>query len=253
MAVEEAILLATDKDLRWNTLRFWRNYNSVVLGRFQSVIFEVNLEACAKYGTAIVRRFTGGGTVYHDYGNLNWTVVIQKNRQLESQGISSIFEICSKPLVRALRDLGVDANFKAPNTIEVNNKKVSGMAAYSTKKTVLCHGTLLVSTNLKILNELLNPINQEEIEGRTGNRVRSNRAEVTNLYQELTSDRVEMKVVKELILDHFQRIFDVTLENRKLEIGEERLADSLFKGKYSLFTWNFEHTYNCQYGKLNYH
>src|SRR5256885_2711764 len=82
MSVEEAIPRAVGEGKAPNTVRFWHNSNTIVLGCFQSALLEVNFDACKETGTTVVRRFTGGGAVYHDAGNLNYAISLRKGHPL---------------------------------------------------------------------------------------------------------------------------------------------------------------------------
>jgi lipoate-protein ligase A len=203
-AIDEDILIAVDKYIAPNTLRLWRNKNAVVIGRSQVIEDEVNMEACRIYGTSIVRRFTGGGAVYQDLGNLNWTVVIRRNSLLVKRikGILEIFDIFGKPIVEAVKTFNLHAESES-NCIRIDDKKVSGMAAYIKQKSILCHGTLLVGTNLHILSKVL----------------KHQKAKVTTLQQEI-GEEISMPYVKNIILKAFNKIFNINLE----------LGKSIWKG-----------------------
>src|SRR6266700_5460127 len=108
MSVEEAIPRAVGESKAPNTVRFWHNSNTIVLGCFQSARLEVNFDACKETGTEIVRRFTGGGAVYHDSGNLNYGISLRKGHPLvPDQYLQSVFEKLSEGSVHGLRKLGV--------------------------------------------------------------------------------------------------------------------------------------------------
>lgn len=237
MAVDESILLAVDGGRAPDTLRLWRNLNAVVLGQSQSVELEVNFKAAIGYGTAIVRRFTGGGTVYQDLGNLNWTVVMNKSRLPISDGMPEIFRAASEPIIEGLRLLGINTTFQNPNIIQLDQKKVSGMAARIKREAILCHGTLLVNTNLEILREVLDVPGQTDVKSVP----RSVHAEVTNLRQETNHKDITLCEVKNSVIEGFDKIFKVELKKGMLKTEEEMLARALWKNKYSLIKWNFRH------------
>jgi lipoate-protein ligase A len=106
-------------------------------------------------GTEVVERSTGGGVVYHDEGNLNWSFFLRNAGSFPSP--KAMFGLASGYMVRALEGLGVRARFSPPNRIDVSDRKVSGMAARSTSRALLVHGTLLLSSNLERLNMLCIP------------------------------------------------------------------------------------------------
>jgi lipoate-protein ligase A len=156
MAREEAVFLSVESFTSPNTFRFWMNDRSVILGTSQKPEEELNLDVCSKHCIDIVRRFTGGGAVYTDLGNLNWSIMLNKKAlPLATRGINKIFEGMSQPIILTLRDLGVKAEFKAPNAIFLYDKKISGLAMYLKRNSILCHGTLLVESDLNLLKTVL--------------------------------------------------------------------------------------------------
>ncbi len=115
MSVEEAIPRAVGDGTAPNTVRFWHNSNTIVLGCFQSADLEVNYDACRETGTQVVRRFTGGGAVYHDAGNLNYAISLKKGHPLvPDNDLQLIFQRLSEGTVEGLRSLGVRAEFQPP-------------------------------------------------------------------------------------------------------------------------------------------
>jgi len=227
MAVEEAILLAVEKGEAPNTVRFWRNANAVVLGCSNRVEYEVNLTACRKYNTTIVRRITGGGTVYQDYGNLNWSITLRRNATPLPNDLLGVYEKFGNIIVKGMRALVADVSFKPFNAIVINGKKICGMAMYSKKNSILCHGTLLVNSELEILSEVLNvPKKQQQ----------SRAAKVTTLERELNTS-LPLSEVKKSIIASVQKLQDIQLE--KCPFVEENLSETLYWEKYSRTEWNY--------------
>ncbi|MDG7007812.1 MAG: hypothetical protein JRN06_06175 [Nitrososphaerota archaeon] len=137
-------------------VRFWTDSECLVRGKAKSAQYGWYHEALAKeMGVRVIERATGGGVVYHDEGNLNWSFFIRNSGRLLSP--TRMFERASEHIVRALADLDVDAEFSPPNRIDVQGRKVSGMAARSTPRAYLVHGTLLLRANLENLNRLCIP------------------------------------------------------------------------------------------------
>ncbi len=221
LALEEALLLATNDEQEAETLRLWRNNNCVVLGRRENAAQEVNLKEAAKYGTKIARRFTAGGTVYQDLGNLNWTLIFHRDTGVFTRwsSMGEMFEALSEPLVKALTDIGADAKFQSPNSINVEGSKICGMAAYLKSNSVLCHGTLLVTTNLTRLEALL----------------RNPRFQVTTLQKELG------EVGTREVADAVKRSYEARVNrfNKATPSTEElTLATRLKRSKYCTDRWN---------------
>src|SRR5208337_366943 len=106
LALEEAIPPNVGKGASPNTIRFWRNPNAVVIGNFQSAKREVNLDRCNKYQTAVVRRFTGGGAVYHDLENLNCSMSVRRDHPLIKMDLGETFATLSQGVMEGLKLLG---------------------------------------------------------------------------------------------------------------------------------------------------
>jgi lipoate-protein ligase A len=225
MAIEESILLAVNEGLSPNTIRFWRNAKSVVIGRFQNVTNEVNVEACKVYGVKILRRFTGGGAVYQDRGNLNWTFVISCHSKLYPKTLSDLYDSTCKVVIEGLKHLGVNAEFKPPNSIWVEGKKISGSAAYIKMNAALCHGTLLIDTDLTILSKALS----------------RPRYPVTNIKNELKNHKLaSISNIQRTILRSFEKLYRIEVEFGDLSEYEKELSKLLYKEKYKRGLWNFK-------------
>lgn len=177
MAIEEALFNSVECDASPDTIRLWKCTPSAVLGWSQRAETELNIDNCRHFKVSIVRRFTGGGAIYYDLGNVNWTFVCRKSSWPQKMNnLSQVFESFSVPLVDALAWLGVEADFKAPNAICVNGSKISGMAMYIKRQAILCHGTLLVDSDLglmrKVLKKMKDSVTNVKSEARTSLTVR---------------------------------------------------------------------------------
>jgi len=222
MAVDEALLIAVDSNIAPNTLRFWRNLNAVVVGRSQSIEKEVSIEGCEKYGTSVVRRFTGGGAVYQDHGNLNWTFVSRRDHPLAKvKGILEVFKVFSSPILDGIKTLEIRAEFKPPNSIFVGDKKISGMAAHIKREAILCHGTLLVNTDLNRLTSVLKLVKNK----------------VTNLQRELDR-QIPMAQIKRAIITGFNSVHNIKVNHGKLSRKEIGIIKRLCENKYATEEWN---------------
>ncbi len=136
--------------------RLWVNSECLVKGRARNARYGwYDEELARKMKVRVVERATGGGVVYHDSGNLNWSFFFRNSGTFPSP--ESMFGRASKYVVGALDRLGVRARFSPPNRIDVSGRKVSGMAARSTSRALLIHGTLLMNSDLGRLNKLCIP------------------------------------------------------------------------------------------------
>ena len=124
-------------------LMLWQNEPSVIIGKHQNTVEEVNGEYVEANNIHVVRRLSGGGAVYHDLGNLNFTFIVKKDRREAFR-----FKDFATPIIKMLKSLGVQAEFNSRNDITINNKKFSGNAQYVKKDKILHHGTLLFNTDI---------------------------------------------------------------------------------------------------------
>jgi lipoate---protein ligase len=156
LAREELIFDGVEEGSSPQVLRFWVNSECLVRGRARSPKYGWYRESvAAELGVPVFERATGGGVVYQDLGNLNWSLFLKTSGKLLSP--RAVFESASNCVVEALKALGVPAYFSPPNRIDAAGRKVSGMAARSTVHTLLVHGTLLLETDLERLNMVCIP------------------------------------------------------------------------------------------------
>jgi lipoate---protein ligase len=236
MAVEEAIPRAVGEGEARDTVRFWHNANTIVLGCFQSAELEVNFDACKETGTDVVRRFTGGGAVYHDAGNLNYSISLKKgNPLLPTSDLQEIFRKLSEGSVQGLRSLGVNAEFQPINDIAVDGRKVSGAAGSVRWGTVFHHGCILVASDIAILGKVLN-VPKAKLADK---HVASVQKRVTTISEELGRD-VTTGDVRDSIIRGIEASYNVHLEKGNLTPREMSLAKELYQTKYSRPEWNLE-------------
>ena len=168
LALEE--LLASEYGEEF--LMLWRNGPSVIVGRNQNTLAEIDADAVRELGIPVVRRTTGGGAVYHDLGNFNYTIA----RFGRFTGQESFAE-SARVVVAALRRMGVPAEFSGRNDILVGGRKVSGSARRVFRDRTLFHGTMLFDVDLSVLGRVLNPDTEKIV----SKGVKSVRARVMNL------------------------------------------------------------------------
>lgn len=154
----------------------WINEPSIIIGRHQNAIEEINKEYTDEHGIHIARRLSGGGAVYHDLNNLNYTIISNKT----SEGAFD-FKTFSKPVIDTLATLGVTATFSGRNDLEINGKKIAGNAQAYYKGRMMHHGCLLFDVDMTVLGNALK-VSKDKIESKG---IKSVRARVTNINDEL--------------------------------------------------------------------
>jgi len=240
LALEEALARSVAQERVPPTLRFWRNDATIVLGRHQCADLEVNFDACEKLSVRVVRRFSGGGAVYHDQGNLNYTLVLPQAGKANFLERHQSFEIAANAVVAGLRRMGVDARFVPVNDISVGDQKISGLAGTLTRDALLYHGCLLVNSDLSVLGQVLNPA-REKLESKA---VRSVRKRVTTL-AELAGKAVDLEAVKDAITEGVREVFGVRVERGEPDDWELEKARILLETRYSTDAWNLGPCRRC--------
>ena len=168
LAAEEYFL----KNFQENFFLLWRSQPSVVVGKHQNALAEINHDFVNSHNIPVARRLSGGGTVFHDLGNLNFTFIrnVEKIQEVN-------FKIFTFPIVEALKTLGIDAYTTGRNDLLIEGKKISGNAEHVHRNRVLHHGTLLFNSQLDALKGALK-VDLSKFEDKA---VQSNRSEVTNI------------------------------------------------------------------------
>lgn len=223
LALEECMT----RSLRGPGILLWRNHNAVIIGRNQNTLAEINTEVLRDLNIHAVRRNTGGGTVYHDLGNLNYSCMADVAEDAEIS-----FEVFAHPILAALESLGVHCVFSGRNDILYQDKKVSGTAKTVINGRLLFHGTLLFDTDLSVLGKVLTP-DPDKIQGKG---IKSVRARVANLKEALpgmTPDQFAEAMCQALLTQ--------SGETALTPIPDELLkqAEELAEEKYRTHEWNY--------------
>lgn len=207
LAMEQYIL--TEMGLDEETLFFFIDRPSIIVGRHQNTLDEVNLDYVKERRIQIVRRLSGGGAVYHDLGNLCFSFILPfPDRPVPD------FSTFTEPVVRALRKMGVAAEKSGRNDILVEGAKISGSAYYRNKFGTVCHGTLLFNTDLAVLAKALNP-KPEKLQAKG---VQSVRSRVTNLIEYLPG-------VKDTVEFRENLIAEIAGDAKTIELSADDLAN----------------------------
>jgi lipoate-protein ligase A len=210
-------------------LMLWQNDNAIIIGRYQNAENEVNLEAARALDTKIVRRPSGGGAVFHDLGNLNYTFIYP------IEGLNRLhISVYAEPMVKALNKIGVPAEIQGRNDLLLDGKKISGTAQRIQKGRLMHHGTLLYDSNLDTLESVL----QVDAAKVASKGVASIRSRVTNIKDYLPEGQFEdVQAFWQALLAAFDE--DEPLE--RFELTPEMLAEveTIQKEKYQSWEWNF--------------
>lgn len=234
VATDEYIL----KHIQEDCFMLWRNDNAIIVGKHQNTLAEINYDYVKEHGIHIVRRMSGGGAVYHDMGNLNFSFT-----QSGKDSNLSNFEKFTRPIVEVLRELGVEAKFEGRNDITIGGKKISGNAEHIFKNKILHHGCMLFSSEMKNVSEALriNPVKYKD------KAVKSVPKRVTNIADHLPGP-VSIETFIHLLMEHVI----ATNEDCKLyEFTEEDIAaiSKLRDEKYATHEWNFGYTADYNFKK----
>lgn len=226
-AVEEYFLKNSDE----NIFMLWRNSNAIIVGKHQNTLAEINVERVKEKDIKVVRRLTGGGAVFHDLGNINYTFIMGYG----DEGAKVDFKKYNQPIIDVLATLGVDAHFSGRNDILIGDQKFSGNAEhiYQQKQRVLHHGTLLYASEIKDISDALN-VNPLKFEDKARKSVRSRVTNIsTHLKEDIGVDQFRQKVMNHITEMYPDAVpYSLTEEDKK---AIQKLADE----KYSTWDWNF--------------
>lgn len=167
-------------------LYLWQNKKTVVIGKWQNIYEECNLEEMNKLNVLPARRYTGGGAVYHHLGNLNFTFIVDP----------SIYDVRkqSSVILNALLNLGIKANFSGRNDLEYEGKKFSGNAFLEQKHACLHHGTILINENKDIITSVLNP-KPSKLETKGVKSVKSRIINLAEIIPDITIDKAKHEIL----------------------------------------------------------
>jgi lipoate-protein ligase A len=225
LALEEYVL----KELTFNEnyILLWQNKPTIVIGRNQNTIEEINNEYIKKKNICVVRRLSGGGAVYHDEGNLNFTFITNND-----DSNAANFKKFTEPVIKTLQKLGVPAEFSGRNDIVIEGKKFSGNAQYYHKGKVLHHGTILFNSDLEEVKSALN-VKADKIESKG---IKSVRSRVTNIIDYLP----EVMSINDFKDELLKQVFDnIPYKEYKLTDHDLENINKLVEERYSTWEWNY--------------
>jgi lipoate-protein ligase A len=240
MAIDEAILTARITDVAPNTIRFycWKP-SAVSIGKFQNIQNEVQLDNCRKLDVDVVRRITGGGTVYHDAEDEITYSVVASKQDLGTSDITEVYARIYAGLVEALKILGVNADFSEGNqktcpNLTIKGRKISGSAQAHKSGVVLQHGTLLLNVDLKKMFTMLR-VPWAKTCMQVANIAKN---KITSMNME-AGRKISIREANNALTKGFEKAFNIKLKESILTTYELELAEKLRKEKYANEQWNF--------------
>ncbi|HAS42435.1 MAG TPA: lipoate--protein ligase [Microscillaceae bacterium] len=229
LAIEEHVLRNFDPTGEF--LMLYINAPSVILGKHQNVFEEVNVDFVQESGVQVVRRVSGGGTVYHDLGNLNFSYLVPHDAAKVNN-----YQYFLNPIVAALQSLGVPAEISPRNDIMAAGKKVSGNAQFSTTKRMVSHGTLLFNSEIIHLSQSLKALDSN-IQSKSIKSYRSPVANIATYLSPAQRQELDMEQFKKVLLKHIFQTEEIPVYQLTPEDWE--VVNTLVQEKYSTWEWNF--------------
>ncbi|MGM0838694.1 MAG: lipoate--protein ligase [Bacillota bacterium] len=208
-------------------LLFYINEPSIIIGKNQNSVEEINTKYVEENGIHVVRRLSGGGAVYHDHGNLNFSFITKDDGESFHN-----FKKFTAPVVEALKSLGVDAEMSGRNDILAQGRKISGNAQFSTKGRMFSHGTLLFDSEIEHVVSALN-VKKDKIESKG---IKSIRSRVANIKEFLKED-ITIEQFRQLLLEAIFKSKDIPT----YELTEEdwKNIHELSIERYQNWDWNY--------------
>lgn len=224
LALEEHLF----RNFKEDCFMLWRNEDTIVVGKHQNALAEINASFAREHNIAVVRRLSGGGTVFHDLGNINFTFILTR----ETEKVVD-FRRYMTPVYELLKKLEVNVNYSERNDLFIEGKKVSGNAEHAVRNRVLHHGTLLYSSVIGRLSEALKvrPAVYKD------NAVKSVRSPVTNI-RPFLREPMDIEAFMELVRSHVQSYYPAAVPYR-LTAADVEAVNRLVVEKYATWEWNY--------------
>ncbi|PRR91961.1 MULTISPECIES: lipoate--protein ligase [unclassified Bacillus (in: firmicutes)] len=238
LAIEEYCLKYLDPEETY--LLFYINQPSIIIGKNQNTIEEINTKYVEDNGIKVVRRLSGGGAVYHDKGNLNFSFITKDDGDSFHN-----FKKFTEPVIKALEKLGVKAELSGRNDIMADGRKISGNAQFATRGRIFSHGTLLFDSEIEHVVSALN-VKKEKIESKG---IKSIRSRVANI-SELMDQKMTTEEFRKILLSY---IFDTNGDVPQYQLTEKdwEKIHEISRDRYQKWEWNYGRSpkFNLQHSK----
>lgn len=223
LALEEYVFEKLDRNSDW--LLLWQNYNTIVIGKYQNTVEEINADYVKKNDISVARRLSGGGAVYHDRGNLNYTIIVDQNEDFDFN-----FRYFVVPVTETLKSFGIDAEFSGRNDVTIDGKKFSGNSQYVKQKRIMHHGCIMVDSNLSDVASALK-VKPVKMESKSTKSVRSRVTTINaNAPQPITMDEFKLALKEKVAAGNPMETYELTEEDLA---AIKKLRDE----KYAAWEW----------------
>ncbi len=226
LAIEEYALKHLDIDESY--LLFYINQPSIIIGKNQNTIEEINSDYVEENDLIVVRRLSGGGAVYHDLGNLNYSFITKDDGESFHN-----YKKFTEPVVEALKELGVNAELSGRNDLVVGERKISGNAQFATKGRMFSHGTLMLSSEIENVVSALK-VKEDKIKSKG---IKSIRSRVANI-SEFLSEPLTMEEFRQKLLEHIFGGMENVQEYKWTDEDWKRIME-ISEERYQQWDWNY--------------
>lgn len=231
LAAEQYVFDSLPRDRMYFML--WQNDNAIIIGKYQNTQAEVNAAYVQEHGIQVVRRLSGGGAVYHDMGNLNFTFIADVGN------IETIdMHLFCEPIVRTLHDIGVEAVINGRNDITIDGQKFSGNSQYIRQGRVMHHGTIMFDSDLSVIGQALQ-VDETKIQAKG---IKSVRSRVTTVRSHLSQD-IDLPQFRQILLQHI--LDENPGEEYRFTSEDLEGIRKLQQERYSQWDWNYGFSPEC--------
>lgn len=225
LALEEYVFEKLDRSADW--LILWQNYNTIVIGKYQNTVEEINADYVKEHGISVARRLSGGGAVYHDKGNLNYTIIVDQNDDFDFN-----FQYFVLPVTETLKSFGLKAEFSGRNDVTIDGKKFSGNSQYVKQNRIMHHGCIMLDSNLANVADALR-VKPVKLESKSTKSVRSRVTTINaNLEEPISMDVFKLALKAQVAADNEMEPYGLTAH----DIEE---IQKLRNEKYATWEWNY--------------